>query len=257
MVMVIIVSKGQFYIKDESGGGTVQNLYEDSLQKFVSGIPDGGYAIRDADGNTPNWITTLQRDSYWRDTFLQTINDEGLHPYMKNDMFDIREVENSYRPDIPHAEFSAVKFAFGIVAEHLGKAEAKHLVLSPSGVIHCLFYVYRSFNNTVENVTPSSFEQIHARWGIEGVRQFLTMYLETPVLAFPEGSVFKNLMAQSSKTSSRALIPRKNITAILRKSRLRRLCLTFSPWSIICSANAPGRAMRKTRPASGPSGAII
>ena len=112
MVMVIIVSKGQFYIKDESGGGTVQNLYEDSLQKFVSGIPDGGYAIRDADGNTPNWITTLQRDSCWRDMFLQTINDEGLHPYMKNDMFDIREVENSYRPDIPHAEFSAVKFAF-------------------------------------------------------------------------------------------------------------------------------------------------
>ena len=196
MVMVIIVSKGQFYIKDESGGGTVQNLYEDSLQKFVSGIPDGGYAIRDADGNTPNWITTLQRDSCWRDTFLQTINDEGLHPYMKNDMFDIREVENSYRPDIPHAEFSAVKFAFGIVAEHLGKAEAKHLVLSPSGVIHSLFYVYRSFNNNVENVTPSSFEQIHARWGIEGVRQFLTMYLETPVLAFPEGSVFKNLFAR-------------------------------------------------------------
>jgi hypothetical protein len=49
-------------------------------------------------------------------------------------------------------------------------------------------------------VTPSSFEQIHACWGIEGVRQFLTMYLETPVLAFPEGSVFKNLFARFDPT---------------------------------------------------------
>ena len=77
MVMVIIVSKAQFYIKDESAGGTVHDLYEDNLQKFVSGIPEAGYTIQDAEGNTPNWIGTLQRDSYWREKFLGVLSDRS------------------------------------------------------------------------------------------------------------------------------------------------------------------------------------
>ena len=50
-VMVIIISKGQFYIKDETAGGLVQNIQEESLRRFVSGIPVEGYTIQDTDGN--------------------------------------------------------------------------------------------------------------------------------------------------------------------------------------------------------------
>ena len=65
MVMVVIVSKAQFYIKNESAGGAVQDLNEDNLQKFVSGIPDDGFAIQDTAGNVPNWISAIYRDAGW------------------------------------------------------------------------------------------------------------------------------------------------------------------------------------------------
>ena len=135
MVMVIIVSKAQFYIKDESAGGTVHDLYEDNLQKFVSGIPEAGYTIQDAEGNTPNWIGTLQRDSYWREKFLGVLCRKELYPYMKNDMFDFQIVLDSYyTPTFYREDFSAIKSVFGIVADHLGRDEAKKLVMANSGV---------------------------------------------------------------------------------------------------------------------------
>jgi hypothetical protein len=201
MVMVVIVSQGQFYIKDEGAGGTVQNLYEDSLTKFVSGIPDEGYRIQTADGNSPNWITTLCRDAGWRDLFLRAITNEDLYPYMKNDMFNIEVIQNSYyNPHFHEADFSDVKFAFNLVAEHLGREEAKKLILANSGVFFNLFTVYRNYSRQPNTVTPSSFTQIHSRWGIEGVRQFLTIFLETPVTVFPDGSAFKNLFERFDPT---------------------------------------------------------
>ena len=193
MVMVIIVSKGQFYIKDEHVGGAVHDLYEDDLLKFVTGMSDDGYSIRDAEGNSPNWIRTLQRDACWRDLFLRTIAREELRPYMKNDMFDIEIINNHYHYSIPDADFNSVKFAFNTAAEHLGRDEAKKLLFASSGVFFNLFSVYRNYNRENKVVTPSAFSQIHSRWGIEGVRQFLTMFFDTPVQYFPDGSTFNNL----------------------------------------------------------------
>ena len=200
MVMVVIVSKAQFYIKDETGGGVVHDLYEDNLQKFVSGIPDEGYTIQDPEGNSPNWIKKLCRDTFWREAFLRAVSTQKLYPFMKNDMFDMKVVQDNYSISIPEADFSAIKFAFNIVAEHLGKDEAKRLVFMNSDVFYNLFFVYRNYNRTPNVVTPSAYTQIFSRWGIEGVRQFLTMYLETPVTAFPEGAVFHQLFTRFDPT---------------------------------------------------------
>ena len=200
MVMVVIVSKAQFYIKDETSGGAVHDLYEDNLQKFVSGIPDEGYTIQDAEGNSPNWIKKLFRDTFWREAFLRAITTQNFYPYMKNDMFDIKVVQDNYSISIPEADFSAIKFAFNIVSEHMGKDEAKKILLTNIGVFHNLFFVYKNYNRTPNVVTPSAYTQIFSRWGIEGVRQFLTMYLETPVTAFPEGSVFHQLFTRFDPT---------------------------------------------------------
>lgn len=201
MVMVIIVSKAQFYIKDESAGGTVHDLYEDNLQKFVSGIPEAGYTIQDAEGNTPNWIGTLQRDSYWREKFLGVLCRKELYPYMKNDMFDFQIVLDSYyTPTFYREDFSAIKSVFGIVADHLGRDEAKKLVMANSGVFFELFTVYKHYNRNDPVDTPSSYTQINSRWGVEGVRQFLKMFFETPVCHFPDGSCLKNLFYRFDPT---------------------------------------------------------
>ena len=194
MVMVIIVSKAQFYIKEESAGGTVHDLYEDNLLKFVTGIPDEGYTIEDAEGHSPNWIRQLQRDAYWREMFLRTIAREDLHPYMKNDMFDIELIQNNYyNPSIPDNDFTAVKQVFNVVEEHLGKEDARKEIFSNGGLFHALFNVHRDYARGGVIDTPSAYSQLFSRWGIEGVRQFLNMFFETPVTVFPEGSTFKNL----------------------------------------------------------------
>ena len=203
MVMVIIASKAQFYIKEESAGGAVHDLYEDNLLKFVTGIPDEGYTIRDEAGNSPNWIRQLQRDVYWRDKFLWAIGNESFHPYMKNDMFDFEVIRDGYsNPHLPDDDFSAVKFAFNIVADHLGRDEAKKLLFANSGLFFNLFDVYRNYSRNPNVITPSAYSQIYSRWGIEGVRQFLTMFLETPVTVFPDGSTFKRLFERFDPTKA-------------------------------------------------------
>lgn len=200
MVMVVIVSKAQFYIKNESAGGAVQDLNEDNLQKFVSGIPDDGFAIQDTAGNVPNWISAIYRDAGWRDSFLRCIRNDSLYPYMRNDMFDIKVIREYNTLHFPEGEFSAVKFAFNIVAEHLGRDEAKELVLANSGVFYSLFFVYRNYSREPTLVTPSSYKQINSRWGVEGVRKFLRMFLETPVENFPNGSIFGDLFTRFDPT---------------------------------------------------------
>lgn len=203
-VMVIIISKGQFYIKDETAGGLVQNIQEESLRRFVLGIPAEGYTIQDTEGNRPNWISNLRRENDWRDRFLRTISNEAFYPYMKNNMFDFQLCMDRYSvPILPQADFAAIKFAFNLVADHLGRDKAKELLLGNSPFFSNLFAEYKSYPRGTQIDTESSYSQILSRWGIEGVRQFLTMYLETPINSFPDGHIFKALFARFDPTENR------------------------------------------------------
>ena len=194
MVMVVLVSQDQFYIKEETAGGIIKNIDESSLTKFINGLPEGGYKISDENGNPPYWISEIKKTADWRKIFLMVLNDQRLHPYMKGDMFDINIfMDSPYRNyDPPQADFNAVKSVFEIAEKYLGKAEAKRQIFDyGEGVFRDIFrtsnYGYR--RNDVE----SAYDQIYSKWGIEGIRQFVTMFFETPVVQFPNGYTFSRI----------------------------------------------------------------
>lgn len=194
-VMVVILSKGQTYIKDESNGGVVETLTQDNLQKFLKDAPDNGIDITTQDGGKPNWISTLNRDASWREAFLEVVRSDIKRELIKNDMF----VFDGSIQAVPcyikgNCSFKDVKAVFNEVASHYGREAAKQSFCTNRGEVNMMMDALFGYNVYMrQGAAGSAFSLIEERWGIEGVKQFVAMFCETPITRFPNYNVFESI----------------------------------------------------------------
>ena len=80
-LLVCICSKGQFYIRNEATGETDQ-LDSSALTKFLNDVPkDSLLDLSDGSGNSPFWITGLDRTRDFAENFMSAVNDETIRQY--------------------------------------------------------------------------------------------------------------------------------------------------------------------------------
>ena len=92
-LLVCICSKGQFYIKNESTGGT-DPLDAGSLVRFLNDVPkDSLLDLSDDSGNTPFWITGLDRTRDFAENFICAVNDETVRQYFCRNMLMFGGIE--------------------------------------------------------------------------------------------------------------------------------------------------------------------
>ena len=98
-VAVFFVSQSQFYIKNETDGGTVTAMNEDVLTYFTRGIPEAGFKIVDDKGNHPSWIAYLYSGKNWAETIMRVLRKQELNELLKRGMLNVdvlRNVQNDY-----------------------------------------------------------------------------------------------------------------------------------------------------------------
>lgn len=211
-VMVVIVSQNQFYIKAESSGGTIEVLNDNNLAKFSKDIPDGGLAIVDENNGKTNWISRILRGVKWRTDFLNVLastESGGMLDFVRNDMFDF-DTYDSTRDNsslfkcVTAQNFPFIKSIFNVIADHIGRDTAKEELCQYYGRTNTLiasFFsassAYRYLWHNKQDPQKCSYELISKRWGLEGIKQMVSMYLETPVNSFPDAKMIHSLLTRN------------------------------------------------------------
>ena len=216
-VAVFFVSQSQFYIKNETDGGTVTVMNEDVLTSFTRGIPEAGFKIVDDKGNPPSWIAHLYSGKNWAETIMM-LRKQELNELLKRGMLNVdvlRNVQNDYCYieqynlnalvqvfDIcakidKNAADALTKIVFGIHSRYDGKAKqllhavAQKICVHPKTMAVC----YRR-DSSIETCL---YDWIDSKWGIEGVRLFINAYYNTPVTDFPEYRTIWQLTHRQNK----------------------------------------------------------
>ena len=208
-LLVCICSKGQFYIRNEASGETEQ-LDPSALTKFLNDIPkDSLLDLSDDSGNSPFWITGLDRTRDFAENFISAVNDEIIRQYFCKNMLTFSGIEEyvehhrkaRYRSpmntELHKVDFKRAKTVFECAAEIYPRSDVKDGLAAcletgrTDGKIGSMFQVllrtYEQHNHyyTWRN-TKTVYDWLFDNWGIEGVKQFIRSYLETPVAYMPE-----------------------------------------------------------------------
>ena len=208
-LLVCICSKGQFYIRNEATGETEQ-LDSSALTKFLNDIPrDSLLDLSDDSGNSPFWITGLDRTRDFAENFISAVNDEIIRQYFCKNMLTFSGIEGyvehhrkaRYRSpmntELHKVDFKRAKTVFECAAEIYPRSDVKDGLAAcletgrTDGKIGSMFQVllrtYDQHNHyyTWRN-TKTVYDWLFDNWGIEGVKQFIRSYLETPVAYMPE-----------------------------------------------------------------------
>ena len=203
-VLVVILSKKQYYIKTENTG-KIESLAAENFQKFLADIPEGDFHIIDNDGNEPYWIHHILKECKLRNSFLANIANEKFCVFAKANLICMDYVKeyNSYTPSHLHQlDFDKVKFLAGISDAYVPHEAVKEAVTEitcgpnrSTSKINLLFYYALNMNSSYgyRSEEESAYNIIHEKWGIEGVKQIVQMYYETPVSDFPRSSNLKKL----------------------------------------------------------------
>lgn len=191
-LLVVIPSQDNMcYIKNESDGGTVEPLNEENLQKFLKDIPEGGLEVVTKDGDRANWISTIHREAPWREAFLGVLRDPVKRELIKNDMF-LFDGEKTCR-SVPYLldHFREAKIIFNEMAKYIPRDALKIGNRNPESlpVLDALFGS-RSYHGDKNMI---AFNLLNDRWGIDGVKQFVDMYCQTPIRNFPSYSTWEAL----------------------------------------------------------------
>lgn len=209
-VLAIIVSQNQFYIKNESGGGTIESLTLDALKKFTASIPDEGIKIIGPDGGRATWIESVQKGSRWADGFLDILCVKDLVPYMKYGMFDFDLLANKdwAYPGMARHTFEQAKVVFDAAKEVVDPKDLiPYIMRADTFDRYARNYnvarrkAYELFTNMFSTSTYSAassrpaYDEIYDRWGVEGVRAFVRTYMNSPVIGFPTGGQLRDLFA--------------------------------------------------------------
>ena len=208
-LLVCICSKGQFYIRNEATGETEQ-LDSSALTKFLNDVPkDSLLDLSDGSGNSPFWITGLDRTRDFAENFMSAVNDETIRQYFCKNMLTFSGIEGyveyhrkaRYRSpmntELHKVDFKRAKTIFECAAEIYPRSDVKDGLAAcletgrSDGKIGSMFQVllrtYEQHNHyyTWRN-TKTVYDWLFDNWGIEGVKQFIRSYLETPVAYMPE-----------------------------------------------------------------------
>ena len=208
-LLVCICSKGQFYIRNEATGETDQ-LDSSALTKFLNDVPkDSLLDLSDDSGNSPFWITGLDRTRDFAENFMSAVNDETIRQYFCKNMLTFSGIEGyvehhrkaRYRSpmntELHKVDFKRAKIVFECAAEIYPRSDVKDGLAAcletgrSDGKIGSMFQVllrtYEQHNHyyTWRN-TKTVYDWLFDNWGIEGVKQFIRSYLETPVAYMPE-----------------------------------------------------------------------
>lgn len=201
--LVVLPSKEQFFIRDEINKGSIEILDNDKLQRFLAYIPNEGFVVVDENGNHPFWMKKLFREKNWREMFLSFLQSDAIRPYLLNDMVSLSCLpQYHYRTrwddcviaDIP---FVKVKNAFDLLARNMDREEIKSQVSNGfNSDLYCLFNKSSQYANggVVEILSP--YDQIVERWGEDGVRRFIEVYVATPCKYFPNARQLYGLLNQ-------------------------------------------------------------
>ena len=208
-LLVCICSKGQFYIRNEATGETDQ-LDSSALTKFLNDVPkDSLLDLSDDSGNSPFWITGLDRTRDFAENFISAVNDETIRQYFCKNMLTFSGIEGyvehhrkaRYRSpmntELHKVDFKRAKTVFECAAEIYPRSDVKDGLAAcletgrTDGKIGSMFQVllrtYDQHNHyyTWRN-TKTVYDWLFDNWGIEGVKQFIRSYLETPVAYMPD-----------------------------------------------------------------------
>lgn len=188
---VNFVSAGQTYMKYDSQGGTIEPLSEDNLKKFLKDVPDAGFDIVDENGVSPTWVKTVQRDATWRDAFLGILRSPIKVDLIKNDMYEFDGGSYSV-PSYVAANFKSVKQIFNVIADYKGRDVAKHEFSAMRGgdTASILGALFDGRYGRTDDPRNLAFSMISERYGLDGVKQMVQMYLQTPVIRFPDMYMF-------------------------------------------------------------------
>ena len=218
-VAVFFVSQSQFYIKNETDGGTVTVMNEDVLASFTRGIPEAGFKIVDDKGNHPSWIAHLYSGKNWAETIMRVLRKQELNELLKRGMLNVdvlRNVQNIYCRieeydlnalvqvfDIcakidKNAADALTNIVFDIYSRYDEKAKRLlHAVAQKTCVHPKTMEVCCRRDSSVE--TTCLYDWIDSKWGIEGVRLFINAYYDTPVTDFPEYRTIWQLTRRKNK----------------------------------------------------------
>ena len=208
-LLVCICSKGQFYIRNEATGETEQ-LDSSALLKFLNDVPkDSLLDLSDESGNTPFWITGLDRSKDFSENFISAVNDETIRQYFCRNMLSFSGIEgyvehrrksrycSPMNTELHKVDFKRAKMVFECAAEIYPRKDVK------DGLCECLSagrsdnkigsmfqvllrtYEQHSSHYLWRN-TKTVYDWLFDNWGIEGVKQFIRSYLETPVAYMPD-----------------------------------------------------------------------
>ncbi len=208
-LLVCICSKGQFYIRNEATGETDQ-LDPAGLLKFLNDIPkDSLLDLSDESGNAPFWITGLDRNRDFAENFMAAVSDDTIRMYFCKNMLSFGGIEEYVErmrksrygspgnTELHKVDFKRAKMVFECAAEICPRKDVK------AGLSECLaagrseekigsmFQVLlRTYDQHSSRYlwrnTKTVYDWLFDNWGIEGVKQFIRSYLETPVAYMPD-----------------------------------------------------------------------
>ena len=208
-LLVCICSKGQFYIKNENTGQN-EPLNAPGLYRFLSNIQkDGCLDLEDKDGRAPFWISSLDKTKDFSENFMAAVSDDTIRQYFCRNMLTFSGISGYIESgrkkkyycspinELKNLDFKKAKLVFETAAEFYSREEIKEglpeffergfsenkigsmfQVLLRTERQHSHYYRWRE--------TMTVYDWLFANWGIEGVKQFIRSYLETPVAYLPD-----------------------------------------------------------------------
>ncbi len=208
-LLVCICSKGLFYIRNESTGQN-EPLDASGLVRFLSDIPkDSVLDLADKDGQAPFWISSMDKTKDFSENFMTAVSDGAIRQYFCKNMLSFSRIsgyiEQSrkrkyYRSpcsELKSLDFKRARLVFESAAEFFPREEIKRgiaecfergssedkigsmfQVLLRTGDQHDRHYYWRNCKTV--------YDWLFDNWGIEGVKQFVRTYLETPVAYMPD-----------------------------------------------------------------------
>ena len=209
-VLVIIISQGQFYIKNETAGGTIENLTVENYGRFLADSDDV-LSLEAPDGSFPNWISRLEKEKKMRDRFLFYIRNTDFHPLMRQNMFFVNQYGASSRPY--SMETKELKTLFDHICQYVDREDAK-CALSKSDFAPVNVNDYAKTASLFEGLFSTSssgyraeprirtYDILMSKWGISGLKQLITAYYEAPLTSFPENIYMESVFTRHTKRAT-------------------------------------------------------
>ena len=192
-VLVCFLSKNQFYVKNETAGGVIEELCDENLKKFLANV-DQELEICDADGHRPFWVSRMRRDQEWRNLFLKYIHSPVLYPYLVANILSMEAAGACLRDLIVNyqdIDFAKAKKVYDLITEYSGQEEARNFMANVRGgnlkFLQTPNYFYGRQN------PPSAYDAIFSRWGFGGIRETIRQFCLSPVRSLPDGRILDGI----------------------------------------------------------------